>query len=205
MHCNNHHPLSKEHMKKNRKTEKRKRERDGADISKMREIFLKADNSEKKQRSKCSQDKKISRQRKEKKISQTRHGNVMTPNKKNHSPEKIPKHKRSFPPEEVERERERERSKLNHRGRSKQATKKRTGGDLSSPHFSSHQNRNRYRGRQKSIFTTPHPSTQASSSSATSFSPAAFALPQRVSSVSAPVASFVLALVLALAFHSPWT
>jgi len=48
MHCNNHHPLSKEHMKKNRKTEKRKRERDGADISKMREIFLKADNSEKK-------------------------------------------------------------------------------------------------------------------------------------------------------------
>jgi len=109
MHCNNHHPLSKEHMKKNRKTEKRKRERDGADISKMREIFLKADNSEKKQRSKCSQDKKISRQRKEKKISQTRHGNVMTPNKKNHSPEKIPKHKRSFPPEEVERERERKK------------------------------------------------------------------------------------------------
>ena len=112
---------------------------------------------------------------------------------KYHSLKKIPKHKRSFRPEE------RARSLTTGVAQSKQPKKKkRTGGDLSSPPFLTKIGTD---GVGESIFTTSHPSTQASSSSAISFSPAAFALPQRVSSVSTPVASFALV----LAFHSPWT
>jgi len=158
--------------KKTRKAEKRKRKTERTSKKK------------KKQRRECSQDK---RQRKKK--LQTKRGNVMTPNKK-YSPKKIPKHKRSFRPEE------RARSLATGVAQSKQQQKREQ--EAISPLTKIGTD-----GVGKSIFTTFHPSTQASSSSAISFSPAAFALPQRVSSASAPVASF--ALVLVLAFHSPWT
>lgn len=73
--------LKRAHEKKTRKAEKEK-EKDGADINKM--LIIHKKKKKKNDEENVLKTKKISRQRK--KNLQTKRGNVMTPNKKYHSP-----------------------------------------------------------------------------------------------------------------------